>query len=69
VPFTGHGQKQSYYASNRHDAAAIGFDDQFIYDELEKPMDKRAILFEQIKMPVADELFKAWQEKADKEEY
>jgi guanine deaminase len=61
--------KAVYYASNRHDAAAIGFDDQFIYDELEKPVDKRAIRSEQIKMPVADELFKAWQEKADKEEY
>lgn len=61
--------KAVYFASNRQDAANIGFDDQFIYDELEKPMDERKIQFSQLRLDAADALFKAWQEKEDKESY
>lgn len=34
------------YAADRHDAAAVGFDDSFIYDEINIPYDKRTIKFE-----------------------
>ncbi len=61
--------KAVYFASNRHDAAAIGFDDQFIYDELDQPIDKRKIPFKQLKLEAAEKLFIAWQEKEDKQSY
>ncbi|MDR1405591.1 MAG: nucleoside deaminase [Prevotellaceae bacterium] len=32
-----------YFAGNRLDAQAAGFDDSFIYEELEKPLNKRKI--------------------------
>ncbi|HOS49133.1 MAG TPA: nucleoside deaminase, partial [Bacteroidia bacterium] len=35
--------KKVYYASTRHDAAAAGFDDSFIYDELNVDPKDRAI--------------------------
>ena len=35
--------KKVYFASTRHDAAAAGFDDSFIYDELNVDADKRTI--------------------------
>lgn len=57
------------FAATRHDAAAIGFDDQFIYNELEKPMAERKIPFQHLPLPKADALFEAWQAKEDKMEY
>jgi guanine deaminase len=32
-----------YYANNQADAAAIGFDDQFIYEELDRPKHERKL--------------------------
>src|SRR5476651_1681777 len=32
-----------YYANTKADAAEIGFDDHFIYDELDLPMEKRKL--------------------------
>jgi len=32
-----------YYGNNKKDAGNIGFDDSFIYDELEKPIGKRDV--------------------------
>ena len=57
------------FASKRGDAAAIGFDDQFIYDEIETPFAARKIPFQQIEVPAAVELFKAWADKPDKKAY
>lgn len=57
------------YAATRQDAAAIGFDDQFIYDELENPMDMRKIPFQHLPMPETGALFTAWKVKEDKLEY
>lgn len=57
------------YAATRQDAAAIGFDDQFIYDELENPMDLRKIPFQHLPMPETGALFTAWKVKKDKLEY
>ena len=37
-----------YYANTKKDAANIGFDDQFIYEELDLPLDKRQLSAEQL---------------------
>lgn len=61
--------KAVYFSSTRQDAAAIGFDDQFIYDELNQHLEKRKIPFFKINVKSAVELFQAWQNKEDKAEY
>jgi len=57
------------YANTRDDAAAIGFDDAFIYDEMPKPPGERAIRMEHVASPEAAEAFAAWMAKADKITY
>ncbi len=61
--------KMVFYGSNQKDAAAIGFDDQFIYDEIPLPYNKRQIPFEQCEHEIALIPFKKWQEKIDKTAY
>jgi tRNA(Arg) A34 adenosine deaminase TadA len=58
-----------FYACTREDAARIGFDDQFIYDELEKPFDERKIKLVNIFRDEADAVFEKWVRKIDKIEY
>lgn len=58
-----------FYANDRTDAKNIGFDDSFIYDELEKPITKRSVPLIQIMQCEALKAFEAWKEKADKIEY
>jgi len=58
-----------YYANTREDAAQIGFDDDFIYNEINLPMEKRKIPFEQISREEALKVFRQWSEKSDKTEY
>ena len=58
-----------YYACTREDAAAIHFDDRFIYEELGKDMNQRRIQFEGLMRKEALPLFKRWKEKADKNHY
>ncbi|WP_405611581.1 nucleoside deaminase [Polaribacter sp. Asnod1-A03] len=58
-----------FYGSNQHDAANIGFDDEFIYKEIPLPYEKRSISFEQIGREIALEPFNKWSEKQDKTEY
>lgn len=58
-----------YFASTKENAAAIGFDDQFIYDEIDTPFNARKIPFQHIDIPTAAELFKAWVNKPDKTAY
>ena len=61
--------KKVYYGSNQQDAAAIGFDDAFIYKEIPLPYEKRSIPFEQCARDLALEPFKKWSAKEDKIEY
>ena len=58
-----------YYGNNKTDAKNIGFDDSFIYDELElKPEDRK--LPSEILLPnEAITAFEAWAAKEDKIEY
>jgi guanine deaminase len=58
-----------YYANTKADAAAIGFDDQFIYDELELPMEKRKLPVVQLMRDEALGIFKLWSETENKTEY
>lgn len=61
--------KTIYYGNTKVDAAKIGFDDQFIYDELDKQIDDRSIPTKQFMSEKAIEAFKLWDEKEDKVEY
>ncbi|MCQ2195446.1 MAG: nucleoside deaminase [Paludibacteraceae bacterium] len=58
-----------YYANDQHDAAKIGFDDHFIYEELDKPVENRTLKRVQILHEEAMEAFKQWEDKSDKTEY
>lgn len=61
--------KHVYYANVRQDAAKIGFDDEFIYTELELPMAQRRIPFTKVELSSALGAFEAWSAKIDKKEY
>ena len=52
--------KQVYYACNRFDAAAAGFDDSFIYDEIPKAPVQRNIPMIYLQSENADSPFLAW---------
>jgi len=58
-----------YYANTRSDAAAIGFDDSLIYDELVLPLDQRKIAIECIGRDEAIKVFEEWNHKPDKVAY
>jgi guanine deaminase len=58
-----------YYANTRIEAAAIGFDDDHIYRELDKPIDGRAVPFIHLQSAEARQIFKEWLAKADKIPY
>lgn len=61
--------KVVYYGNTKADAAKIGFDDQFIYDEIEKPLQERSIPMIPFMREEALEGFQKWEEKTDKTEY
>lgn len=58
-----------YFANTKSDAASIGFDDQFIYGEIELPPDKRKIAFEHISEPAAMDVFMEWKNMNNKTLY
>lgn len=58
-----------FYGNSKIDAANIGFDDDFIYKELELPLNNRQIPFEQIGREDAIKAFEFWTEKIDKKAY
>lgn len=57
------------FANTRADAAAIGFDDQLIYDEIPKPLAERSVPMLHAPSPDAEAVFNAWIKKADKIAY
>jgi len=61
--------KMVFFACDKKDAAAIDFDDQFIYDELDKDMKDRDIKFVQVMQKEGLTAFEAWSSKMDKTEY
>lgn len=58
-----------YYANTKADAAAIGFDDQFIYEELDLPMENRKLPVLQLMRDEALQAFKLWETSEKKTEY
>ncbi len=58
-----------YYGSTQEDAAAIGFDDQFIYNEIPMAYEERSIPFQQLGHDIATTPFKEWVKKEDKTHY
>lgn len=58
-----------YYACTKQDAARIGFDDDFIYKELDLDISKRSIETIQLMNKEGNEVFDKWAAKTDKIEY
>lgn len=58
-----------YYGNNKTDAARIGFDDSFIYDELALPRTLRKLPVRILMDKEAEEAFRMWENKTDKIEY
>jgi guanine deaminase len=61
--------KKVYYGNTKTDAANIGFDDQFIYNEIDKPLSIRTIPMEQLLPEQAKEAFDRWAAKVEKKLY
>ena len=57
------------YASTRHEAADAGFDDAFIYKEINLVIGERKIPFEHFSLTEAAALFGLWKEKGNKKLY
>lgn len=58
-----------YYGNTKEDAAAIGFDDDFIYKEFDKEPSQRSLLIEQRMRDEALSAFKMWDSSTLKIEY
>ncbi|MBP8067034.1 MAG: nucleoside deaminase [Pedobacter sp.] len=58
-----------YYGNTKADAAAINFDDQFIYEELDKTLDQRKLAIKQLLRDEAQQAFKLWEKSAMKVDY
>jgi len=58
-----------YYACKQEDAAAAGFDDSFIYKELDKPIEGRKIPMICISRDTATNMFEEWIANSDKTLY
>jgi guanine deaminase len=58
-----------YYANTKKDAAAINFDDDFIYQEIPKPYPQRSIPLVPLMREEALQIFKIWEQKVDKIPY
>ena len=61
--------KKIYFACSRKDAATIGFDDDFMYNEIPKEYDQRLIPIEQCMHDEAFMVFEKWIVKPDKINY
>lgn len=58
-----------YYGCNKEDAKNIGFDDSFIYEQIELKPEYRSIPSTQFLHKEALSAFRMWEEKDDKIEY
>lgn len=58
-----------YYGNTKADAANIGFDDHFIYLELERPMHQRKLQIVQLLRNEALSAFKLWENSESKKDY
>jgi len=58
-----------YYAANQNDASAAGFDDTFIYEELEKPALERRVAAHTVVPEEGQKPFRAWEKSDNKISY
>lgn len=61
--------KRVIFANTRKEAAAVEFDDDFIYNEINAPLTDRKIPFEHVPHPKAKEVFDAWKNWEGKKIY
>lgn len=61
--------KQVFFACTREDAANVGFDDDFIYEEIALPIENRRIKTEFLLREEGLVVFENWANKPDKTEY
>ena len=57
------------YANTRDQAAAVGFDDAFLYEEMPKPPQDRTLPMLHLALPEAEAVFREWMSKADRIDY
>ncbi len=58
-----------FYGNTREDAASIKFDDDFLYQEIVKPMAQRTIPIKPLMRDEALQVFKEWADKLDRTPY
>lgn len=58
-----------FFANSREDAAKIGFDDLFLYEELPRKISERKIPTQQLMREEALAAFREWEQKQDKTHY
>ena len=58
-----------WYAATKADAAEAGFDDDFIYQELDRSREERHLSMRQLATDDHLEPFRAWGEKVDRTDY
>jgi guanine deaminase len=58
-----------YFGNTAADAASVGFDDSFIYEEIAHPHAQRKIPMSRLMGEEAIEAFRAWDAKTDKARY
>jgi len=58
-----------YFAADRHDAAAAGFDDAAFYSYFADPEASRLLTVAQVSLPISNEPFDLWQSTEVKTEY
>jgi tRNA(Arg) A34 adenosine deaminase TadA len=58
-----------FYGNTRQDAAAIGFDDDFIYGQIPLPASERRVSMQVLLRDEAGEAFADWSKKTDKVAY
>lgn len=58
-----------YYANTKKDAAAINFDDDFIYQEIDLKPEDRKLPSQQLLRDEALKAFEMWQQSASKKDY
>lgn len=58
-----------YFANTITDAAVIGFDDAFFYEELKQPVEQRNLPQIRVHLPEAIKAFEMWKAMADRRPY
>ena len=63
------GIKTVFYSSKREDAASAGFNDAYIYEEIEKEPDQRNLRFIRVKGIDSNRVFRTWDDLEEKKTY